>query len=98
MMDVFSRKIVAWEARDSESSEHTSVLICKACLRKGVQEGDCVPHLDNGNPMKGQTMLVILQKLGVILSFSSPSVSDENPYSESFFKMLKHKFLNFIDR
>lgn len=61
VMAVFSRKIVACEARDSESSEHTSVLICKACLRKGVQEGDCVPHSDNGNSMKGRTTLVISQ-------------------------------------
>lgn len=48
--------------------------------------------------MKGWTMLEILQKLGVIPSFSSPSVSDDNPYSESLFKTLKHKSLNFIDR
>ena len=69
VMDVFSRKIVAWEVRDNESSEHTSVLICKAYLRKGVQEGDCALNSENGNPMKGQTMLVILQKLGVITVF-----------------------------
>jgi hypothetical protein len=40
-------------------------------------------HSDNGIPMKGATMLATLQKLGVVPSFSRPSVSDDNPYSEA---------------
>ena len=37
-------------------------------------------HSDNGSPMKSATMLATLQELGVIPSFSHPSVSNENPY------------------
>jgi len=40
--------------------------------------------------MKGATMLATLQRLGVVPSFSRPSVSDDNPYSESLFKTLKY--------
>ena len=40
--------------------------------------------------MKGATLLATLQKLGVVPSFSRPSVSDDSPYSESLFKTLKH--------
>ena len=40
--------------------------------------------------MKGATMLAKLQWLGVIPSFSRPSVSDDNPFSESLFKTLKY--------
>ncbi len=40
--------------------------------------------------MKGATMLATLQKLGVVPSFSRPSVSDDNPYSESLFRTLKY--------
>ncbi len=47
-------------------------------------------HSDNGSPMKGATMLATLQKLGVVPSFSRPSVSDDNPYSESLFRTLKY--------
>ena len=47
-------------------------------------------HADNGGPMKGATMLATLQKLGVVPSFSRPSVSDDNPYSESLFRTLKY--------
>ena len=35
-------------------------------------------------------MLVMLEKLGVVASFSRPSVSDDNPFSESLFKTLKY--------
>ncbi len=40
--------------------------------------------------MKGATMLVTMQKLGVVPSFSRPSVGDDNPFSESLFKNLKY--------
>ena len=47
-------------------------------------------HSDNGSPMKGATMLSTLQRLQVMPSFSRPSVSNDNPYSESLFKTLKY--------
>ena len=40
--------------------------------------------------MKGATMLATLQRLGVIPSFSRPSVSNDNPYSEALFRTLKY--------
>jgi putative transposase len=36
-------------------------------------------------------MLATLQQLGVMPSFSRPSVSNDNPYSESLFKTLKYR-------
>jgi len=41
--------------------------------------------------MKGATMLATLQQLGVTPSFSRPSVSNDNPYSESLFRTLKYR-------
>ncbi len=40
--------------------------------------------------MKGATMLATLHRLGVMPSFSRPSVSDDNPYSETLFRTLKY--------
>ena len=40
--------------------------------------------------MKGSTMLLTLQKLGVMPSFSRPSVSNDNPFSEALFRTLKY--------
>jgi len=90
IMDVYSRKIVGWEVHESELAEHASVLIHKACLAEGVAGKTLVLHSDNGSPMKGATMLATLQRLGVIPSFSRPSVSDDNPYSEALFRTLKY--------
>lgn len=90
IMDVYSRKIVGWEVHESELAEHASVLIHKACLAEGIAGKDLVLHSDNGSPMKGATMLATLQRLGVIPSFSRPSVSDDNPYSEALFRTLKY--------
>lgn len=90
VMDVFSRLIVGWEVHERESAEHAAVLIRKACLAQGIHEYGLVLHADNGGPMKGATMLATLQKLGVVPSFSRPSVSDDNPYSESLFRTLKY--------
>lgn len=90
IVDVFSRAIVGWEIHPNESSEHASDLIAKACIRHKVRRDQLVLHSDNGSPMKGATMLATLQKLGVVPSFSRPSVSDDNPYSEALFRTLKY--------
>jgi putative transposase len=90
VMDVYSRKIVGWEVFETESADNASVLIRKACLREGICGKPLVLHADNGSPMKGATMLSTLQKLGVMPSFSRPSVSNDNAYSEALFKTLKY--------
>jgi transposase InsO family protein len=81
---------VAWEIHEDEKSEHASVLIDKACLKYGIKRDQLALHSDNGSPMKGATTLATLQRLGVVPSFSRPSVSDDNPFSESLFRTLKY--------
>ena len=90
IMDVYSRKIVGWEVLATESAEHAAAVFHKAHLREGVGAETLVLHSDNGSPMKGATMLATLQRLGVMPSFSRPSVSNDNPYSEALFKTLKY--------
>lgn len=90
MMDVYSRQVVGWEVHEKESAEYAATLMRKACMAEGIQAKQIVLHSDNGSPMKGSTMLATLQALGVTPSFSRPSVSNDNPYSESLFKTLKY--------
>ena len=90
IMDVYSRKIVGWEVFETESADLASVVFRKTHLREGLCAQSLVLHSDNGSPMKGATMLSTLQRLGVMASFSRPSVSDDNPYSEALFKTLKY--------
>jgi putative transposase len=88
--DIYSRKIVGWEIHENQSDELSSELIQRACLSEKICRGELVLHSDNGSPMKGATMLAKLQNLGVVPSFSRPSVSNDNPYSESLFRTLKY--------
>lgn len=87
-MDVFSRKIVGYKVHENESMEFSAVLISEIYKNENVELGQVTLHSDNGGPMKGSTMLATLQLLGVIPSFSRPSVSNDNPFSESLFKHL----------
>ena len=89
-LDVFSRKAVGWAVHDEESTEHASSLLMTVCREEGIEKGRVRLHSDNGSPMKGATMLVTMQRLGVMPSFSRPSVSNDNPFSESLFKTMKY--------
>jgi putative transposase len=90
-VDVFSRKIVGWQVFDCESAELASQLLIDICERQGIEPGQITVHSDNGSPMKGETMLATMQRLGVAQSRSRPAVSNDNPYSESLFRTLKYR-------
>ncbi len=104
VLDIYSRKIVGWQVHDQELSALAADLMRDICLREGIKRDQVTLHSDNGSPMKGATMLATLQELGVVPSFSRPSVSNDNPYSESMFRTLKYcpaypdqPFLNLAD-
>ena len=90
-MDIYSRKIVGGEIYATESAEQAAEVLRKARFAETLPlNHDLVLHSDNGSPMKGATILATMQKMGVVPSFSRPSVSNNNPYSESLFKSLKY--------
>ena len=89
-VDIFSRKIVGYDVYDQQTAEDASRVVTEAYLAEGIAPGDITLHSDNGKPMKGNTMLATLERLEVARSFSRPSVSDDNPYSEALFKTLKY--------
>ncbi len=91
VVDLFSRKIVAAQVHDHESSALAAQLIETACEHEGVAKQPLILHADNGGAMKGATLRVKLEQLGVIASYSRPSVSDDNPYVESLFRTLKYR-------
>ena len=91
VMDIWSRKIVGWRVHDAESMDVSSALIAEIAAAENIDADRIVLHADNGGPMKGATMLATLQKLGIAASFSRPSVSNDNPFSESLFRTLKYR-------
>jgi putative transposase len=90
-VDIWSRKIVGWEVHEEESMHLASSFIRGLCSRLDVDPDGLTLHSDNGGPMKGSTMLATLQRLGIIPSFSRPSVSDDNPFSEALFRTMKYR-------
>jgi putative transposase len=90
ILDLFSRKIVGWEVHRQESADHAAALFRQSYLREGVEGATLALHSDNGAPMRGATLLATLQRLGVMPSFSRPSVSNDNPFSEALFRTLKY--------
>ena len=90
-VDLFSRKIVGWQVFDCESAELASQLLVDICQRQAVAPHQLTVHSDNGAPMKGETMLATMQRLGVAASRSRPAVSNDNPFSEALFRTLKYR-------
>jgi len=91
IIDVWSRKLVGWAVHDVQSDDLAAQLVEEACRREGIKTGRLVLHADNGAAMKGKTMLVKLEELGVVPSFSRPRVSDDNPFPEALFRTMKYR-------
>ena len=90
-VDVWSRKIVGWRVEECESPDFAAELATVIYAAEGLVAGQVRLHSDNGGPMKGATMLATLQALGIVPSFSRPSVSNDNAFSEALFRTLKYR-------
>ena len=88
LMDVWSRKIVGWEIHTEESEAYAHAFFRRVAAEHEVSGVHL--HSDNGNAMKGVTVLVLFFALGIIPSYSRPRVSNDNAYSEALFKTLKY--------
>lgn len=89
-IDIFSRKIVGFDVYDEQTAENAAFVVSNAYIAEDVSENQITLHSDNGSPMKGSTMLATLEMLQIAASFSRPSVSNDNPFSEALFKTLKY--------
>ena len=92
VIDVWSRKVVAWDVAEREDAAIAADLVSRACIRERISKGRKKPlvlHADNGNAMRAATLVARLEELGVLRSFSRPRVSNDNPYSESLFRTAK---------
>jgi putative transposase len=90
IIDVYSRYVVAWLVAPRESEHLAEQLIADAIYQQGVGAGQLTIHADRGSSMTSKTVAQLLADLGVTQSHSRPHQSNDNPYSESQFKTLKH--------
>ena len=90
ILDIFSRYVVGWMIADRENSAHAKELIQETAERQNIQPDQVTLHSDRGTPMTSKTMAQLLADLSITKSLSRPQISNDNPYSESNFKTLKH--------
>jgi putative transposase len=65
-------------------------LLADTITAQGVQADQLSVHADRGTSMTAKPVALLLSDLGVTKSHARPHVPDDNPYSESQFKTLKH--------
>ncbi|MDJ0378631.1 DDE-type integrase/transposase/recombinase, partial [Cryobacterium sp. PH31-L1] len=86
MIDIYSRYIVGAYVHASESGELAVEMMKEIFGIHGVPQ---VVHADRGTSMTSKTVAALLSDLEVTKSHSRPRVSNDNPYSEAWFKTLK---------
>ncbi|MDN3563090.1 IS3 family transposase [Paeniroseomonas aquatica] len=91
VIDIFSRRVVAWAVADAESATIFKALFDDAIDKHHVPPGQLTLHADRGGPMKAKATAQLLADLGVTKSHSRPHTSNDNPFSEAHFKTLKYQ-------
>jgi putative transposase len=90
ILDVFSRYVVGWMVAAHEAATLAERLLAEAIAAQQVEADTLTVHADRGTSMTSKPVAMLLSDLGVTRSHSRPHVPDDNPYSESQFKTLKH--------
>ena len=91
MVDVFSRKITAWEVHETECGELASQLLRRGVLSEGCAATLRCLHADNGSIQKSSTLRATMEWLGIEPSYSRPRVSNDNALSEALFRTTKYR-------
>lgn len=90
VIDLFSRKLVAWEVHGRENGDEAAALIERASWREHLRGRPLILHADNGAAQKAYTLKAKLEALGITPSHSRPGVSDDNAHIEAWFRTCKY--------
>jgi len=91
IIDIFSRRVVAFQVADAESVALFKPLFEDAVEKHAIPPGQLTLHADRGPTMKAKATALMLADLGVTKSHSRPHTSNDNPFSESLFKTCKYQ-------
>lgn len=91
VQDLFSRKIIDHCIATRESDTIATDLMMKCLKAENLSGQGLRLHNDNGNAMKSYMFREKLEDLGVMQTFSRPSVKDDNPFIEATFKTMKYR-------
>lgn len=87
MIDIYSRYIVGVHVHARECGVLAKEMMEQIFGTYGIPH---VVHADRGTSMTSNSVAGLLAELGVTRSHSRPKVSNDNPYSEAWFKTLKY--------
>jgi transposase InsO family protein len=87
MIDIYSRYIVGAHVHVTETAVLAEEMMREVFTIHGIPQ---VVHADRGTSMTSKTVAALLADLGVTRSHSRPRVSNDNPFSEAWFKTLKY--------
>ena len=87
MIDIYSRYIVGVQVHARESGPLAESMMRDVFDAHGVPH---VVHADRGTSMTSKSVADLLEDLDVTRSHSRPKTSNDNPYSEAWFKTLKY--------
>jgi putative transposase len=87
MIDIYSRYIVGAHVHVTETAVLAEEMMQEVFTIHGIPQ---VVHADRGTSMTSKTVAALLADLGVTRSHSRPRVSNDNPFSEAWFKTLKY--------
>ena len=89
LLDIYSRKVIHAEVHTRETEILAKDFIAAAVAANGGVRPRYI-HSDNGSPMIGKSVTTLLSDLNISGSRSRPHVSNDNPYSEAWFKTFKY--------
>ena len=87
MIDIYSRYIVGACVHNTETGVLAEDMMREVFTIHGTPQ---IVHADRGTSMTSKTVAALLTDLGVTRSHSRPRVSNDNPFSEAWFKTLKY--------
>jgi putative transposase len=91
VIDLFSRKPVAWKVHAYEGGDEAAALIEQASWReRRVGDKPLVLHADNGATQKEHILKSKLETLGIMSSHSRPGVLDDNAHIKAWYRTCKY--------
>lgn len=88
-LDMYSRKVVAWEVHVKEDGRFARDLFSDAIYDEGIKEDRLIVHADNGRPMRSKNLRGLFSALKVAASYGRPHTSNDNAFAESLFATMK---------
>lgn len=90
-LDSSSRSVVGWLVAHRERAELAQRFIAETAAKQGINPEQLTLPADRGSAMTAKPVALLLADLGITKSHSRPSVSNDNPSSDSQFKTMKYR-------